>query len=812
MDVLLHDVRYAARSLRSGRLFAAVSVLTLSLGLGAVTALFAVVHAVLLDPIVPDQDRVVRVEKLDTERGGFPYPLSFPEFREWRDQSRSFEALAAVDHAATGVVPIGLAGEQPWSVRLAPVSAGFFGVVHRGAPLRGRWLQEADEEPGAEVAAVVSERLWRRAWGGDPALVGRRLSWAVDRTLVVVGIAPAALDYPLGTEVWAPATGVFDGRAGRFDARSRGFGQFELLGRLAPGVSREEARAELTVVHQRLAREFPDDYKPMPVVVEPVLDGVVGPSRRVLLVLSAAALLVFVIAGVNVAALLLMRAEGRRTEMAVRIALGASHGRLLRQTLTEGLLLAALGTVGGLLLARALLGLVQGLAPEDIPRLERAALDLRVLAFGGAAALVWVMALGTAPLWSQRRLLRAPGLERSSRGARPTRGLTLFTVAEVAAAVVVAVGAGLLVRTYGRLQAVDRGLEARDLSMLALRLPEERLRDPRALLAFYGQLLPQVESLPGVLSVSPVHLGPGTGTQGLSAPMVFEGQTNEEAQTNPWSTWEPVLPSYFRTLGIPIVRGRAFTDLDRRDGAPVAVVSEAVARRYWPGQDPLGKRLRVAPDPEFPWVTVVGVAADTRYRELTKDWLTVYFAADQFFFFQASALVVRASAPLEAIVPAVRERIRALEPGATVESAATMESLLARELARPLAALAVAALFGLTAIALAAVGVYGVLSYEVQQRGRELAVRSAIGATPAHIFRAVVRRSLTVGAAGAATGLVLAASVTHTLRSLLFEVHPVDPAVFLTGAGILLGIVLLAAYVPARRAAATDPAVALRAE
>jgi putative ABC transport system permease protein len=811
MDVLLRDIRYAGRSLRRGGFFAALTILTLSLGIGVVTALFAVVSAVLLHPIVPDQDRVVRVSKLDTQRGDFPFPLSLPEFVAWREQSRSFEVLAAVDHAATGPVAIARDG-QVSAVQLAPVSADFFRVVHRGEPLHGRWFQPSDEEFGAEAVAVVSERFWRRASGGDPAFVGRRLSWAGDRTLLVVGVAPSTVDYPLDTAIWAPAATVFDGQARRFDARSRTFSQFELLGRLAPGVSLDQAHAELTVIHHRVAEAFPNDYRAMQVVVEPLLDTVVGNSRRVLFVLFAAAGLVFVIAGVNVAALLLMRASGRRAEMAVRVALGAGHGRLLRQTVTEGLVLAALASIGGLLVARALLSAVLWLAPGDVPRIEHAALDLRVLAFCVVAALAWVVTLGTVPVWGHRRLPRSPGVEHSFRGVRGTKGLLVFTTAEIAAAVVVAIGAGLLIRTFAHLQAIERGFDSNNLLMVSLLLPEARQRDPRAMLAFYDQLLPHVEALPGVVSASPTHVGPGSGTLGLSAPMRFDGQTAQEARTNPWSTWEPVLPSYFRTLGIPIVRGRGFTDADRRDGAPVAIVSESVAYRYWPGQDPLGKRLQFVAAPDWPWVTVVGVVADTRYRELTRSWMTVYFPADQFFFFQSTSLLIRAASAPDALMPAILERVRTLEPGATLTSVALMDTLLARELARPLTALTVTGVFALMAIVLAAVGVYGVMSYEVRQRRHELAVRSAVGATPTDIFRAVVRRSLIVGAAGAAAGLVVAGSVTHTLRSLLYGVQPIDPGVFLTCAGVLLGAVFIAASFPARQAARTDPVVALRAE
>jgi putative ABC transport system permease protein len=297
--------------------------------------------------------------------------------------------------------------------------------------------------------------------------------------------------------------------------------------------------------------------------------------------------------------------------------------------------------------------------------------------------------------------------------------------------------------------------------------------------------------------------------------MFFEGQTPEDSKTNPYSTWEPVLPSYFRTLGIPILRGRAFTDADRGDGAPVAIVSESVAQRYWPGQDPIGKRLQFVYSTkagEWPWVTVVGIAADTRYRELTKSWMTVYFPADQFFFFQAASLVVRASSTTEALAPALLQAVRTIEPGATVASIAPMNTLLERELARPLTAMTVSGVFALIAIALAAVGVYGVMSYEVRQRRREIAVRSAIGATAAAIFNTVLRRSLLVGLAGAGIGLVLAGAVSRMLASLLYGIQPLDPFVFFIGAGVLLAVVVAAASLPARRAAAVDPIDALRSE
>ncbi len=336
-----------------------------------------------------------------------------------------------------------------------------------------------------------------------------------------------------------------------------------------------------------------------------------------------------------------------------------------------------------------------------------------------------------------------------------TAALRVFTIAEVAAAVVVAIAAGLLVRSLMQLQGINRGYDSGNMAVFRLLLPDARYQTARERLTFFERLVPSVASIPGVTSVSPVHLGPGTGAAGLSARMIFEGQTPEEAALNPWATWEPVMPAYFQTLGVPILSGRTVTGADGPDSARVAIVSEAVGQRYWPGQNPIGKRLKLTRDMD--WTTVVGVAADTRYRELTRSWMTVYFPAPQFFFFNPGSLVVRTTGRPEALVPAIQQTIRNQESQLAIESVASMEELAGRELSRPRTALTVASVFALMAIVLAAVGVYGVLSYDVSQRRQELAVRSALGASPSAVFRAVVRRSVAMGAIGAAVGLAVAA-------------------------------------------------------
>ena len=808
----MRDLLYALRGLRRSPLFTTMTVLTLSLGIGVLTALFAVVDAVILHPMADQQDRVVRIWGNDVVRGLSRVQGSYPEIKAWRDGGRSFERMAAIQYSDASALAIKI-GDQSDPVRVTPVSEGFFEVLSDAPPLYGRWIDSADEAQGADAVAVVSESFWRRVGGGDPAFVGRRLTRAGGgQSVRIIGVAPASVDYPLATDLWMPLAAFYGPfSSSTFDSNAPTFRQFHALARLRPGVSLPQAQAELAVIDRNWLAQFPN-VPATEVEVEPLLNAVLGNGRQILWFLFAAAGLVFVIAGVNVSALLLMRASARAREVAVRLALGASRLQLTRQTVTESLLLGMIGGVGGVLVAQASLAVVSWMGPEEIPRIDQAAIDLRVLAFSLGAALVWVLTFGTAPSWSRRARGATHALiqDFALRGARGTTALRVFTVAQVAAAVVVAVAAGLMVRTLMQLQAIDRGYDSGNMAVFRMLLPGSRYDTARQRLTLFEQLVPKVASVQGVASVSPVHMGPGTREAGLSAGLIFEGQTPEDARSNQWATWEPVMPGYFQTLGIPITTGRAFSTADGPDAAPVVIVSDAMARRYWPGEDPIGKRLKFIRTME--WTTVVGVAGDTRYRELTKSWLTVYFPAPQFFFFNPGALVVRTTQAPEPLIPAIRQTILNTDPDLALSSIATMDELAAKELSRPRTALTVASLFALLAIILAGVGVYGVLSYDVSQRCQELAVRSALGATPSDIFKTVVWRSTTMGAIGAVIGLGIAAVATRSLGALLYEVSPGDPAAFAVGAIALVAIVLAASYVPARRAAGADPAQVLRTD
>jgi putative ABC transport system permease protein len=804
---MLSDLRDAVRAFKRGGLSTVVTVATLAIGIGAVTALFAIVDAVLLAPVAADQDRLVRVWKVDTARGGSRFQIAYVEYRAWRDQTRSFVSLAAMLYADAGRAALTVDG-QPLPVSFTPVSPNFFTTLFDAPPLLGRWLDARDDGPGGEVPVVISEGLWRRAIKSDPAIVGRSFTFNGDRSFRVVGVAPESVQYPLMTEIWVPIGGYYDGRNGRFDANANRAWLFELVGRLDAGVSAAQASAELQVLHRQLAAQFPDDYSVMDVRMQPLVHAMVGNSRQVLWFLFAAAGLVFAIAGVNVAALLLMRSAQRRSELAMRIALGASAARLIRQAAVEAIVLAILASTAGLLVASLLMNGAQILSAHDVPRIQHAAINARVLLFCSLASVGWVLVLGMSPVWAYRRLEVAGMWTRSVSALHSSLGLRVFLVAEIAAAVIVTIAATLLVRSFAQLQGIDRGYDRDNLAVMSLMLPASHYPDPPSRLAGYERLFAALREIPGVISSTSVHMRPGSGDVGLSAPMRFEGQTEEEAGRNQWATWEPAPPAFFETLGITIIRGRPISEHDTAQSAPVVVVSEAMASRYWPGQDPIGKRLKITKSAG--WSTVVGVARDMRYRELTKAWLTAYFPARQFFFFAPDTLVVRTAGPPDVFSPQIQQAIRATVPVAAIDDVTTMREQSERELSRPRTALAVAALFAFVAIVLAAVGVYAVVAYDVRQRRKEFAVRAALGARAARISGDVTRQSLGLAIVGLLAGLGGAFIGTRALTTLLYQVDPVDPWAFATGAIALLAIVGMASYPAARRAAMSDPAAVLR--
>ena len=803
----MSDLRFAVRGLVRRPVAAAVAVATLSLGLASVTVLYAVTDAVLLRPIGDGDSRLVRIWKDDVERGGgLLFPISYPEYRVWEDEATSFDALAAINYADGATTAVFVDGE-PVTANRVLASAGLLDVV--GArPAYGRLLEAGDDVEGAELVAVVSHRFWRRV-SGDPAFVGRRLSFPGDAPFTVVGVLQPDVTYPVDADIWFPLVPAFtrDPDAALDSPRTR---QFHVVGRLAPDVSIGRARSELAVIHERLSAAYPEDYPRMPIVATPLVDTVVGHVRPTLVLLLAGAALVFLVAGANVALLLLMRAESRRVEMAVRSALGATRGQLLRQTVIEALVLGVAGVGGALLLGRGLLALTSVIDPAQVPRIDETSLSPQVMAFTVVAMTAWVLAFGTAPAW-QTRVGKLRGFL-AHRSAEPSRGagrrLQAMAAAQIAFAVVVLVSAGLLSRSLWQLQSIDRGLASDGVVTARIYLPWQRYGTPDEVRAFYERAVEAVERLPGVTSAAPFHLPPGTGTTGLSSPFQFEGQTPDEAAANEWANWDIATPRYFETMGIPIVSGRAFARTDTAAAQRVAIVSESAAARYWPGEEPIGKRVRLGP--RFEWTTVVGVAADLRYRELTNNWMTVYYPAAQSFHFDAGNLAIRTARPPATLLPTVRETIQAIEPAVPIDTLMPMDELLAAELARPRLAVRISIAFALVTLVLITVGLFGTVSFDARQRRVEMAIRSVLGASPHALRRLVAGRGLRMAAAGVVTGLAAAALGARALGSVFFGVEPLDPVTLATVCGGLVLLTGLACWIPARRAASTDPSEALR--
>ena len=801
------DLRFAVRGLVRRPLASAVAVATLSLGLASVTALFAVTDAVILQPVGDRDSRLVRVWKDDVERGGgLLFPISYPEYLVWKDEATGFGALAAINYA-DGATTAVLIDDEPVTTNRVLASAELLDVV--GArPAHGRLLEAADDVEGAELVAVVSHRFWLRV-SGDPAFVGRRLRFPGDTPFTVVGVLQPDVSYPVDADIWLPLVTVLarDPYATLDNPRAP---QFHVVGRLAPGVAIGQARSDLAVIHARLSAAYPEDYPRMPIVATPLVDTIVGHVRPTLTLLLAGAALVFLVAGANVAILLLMRAESRRVEMAVRSALGATRGQLLRQTVIEAAALGVAGVGGALIVGRGLLALTNVIDPGQVPRIDEASLGPGVMAFTVVAMTAWVLAFGTAPAW-QTRAARLRG-SLAHRSAEPARGagrrLQVMAAAQIAFAVVVLVSAGLLTRSLWQLQSIDRGLESDGVVTTRMVLPWQRYGTPDEVRAFYDRAVEAIERLPGVVSAAPFHLPPGTGTTGLSSPFQFEGQTPDESATNEWANWDIATPRYFETMGIPIVSGRAFARTDTADARRVAIVSESAAARYWPGEEPIGKRVRISP--RFEWATVVGIAADLRYRELTNHWMTVYYPATQSFHFQPGSLAIRTGRPPSTLLSAVRDTIRAVEPSIPIDTLTPMDELLAAELARPRLAVQLSIAFALVTLALITVGLFGTVSFDAGQRRVEMAIRSALGASPRALRRLVAGRGLRIAAAGVVTGLAATALGTRALAAVLFDVAPLDPVTLATVSGGLALLAVLACWIPARRAASTDPAEALR--
>jgi putative ABC transport system permease protein len=806
LDALRQDVRYAARSLRREPGFAGLATLTLALAIGVATAMFSVVNGVLLRPLpVADQERVMVMWGEQPARD-FPHmPMLHPMLEEYREGNRAFEMLAGIDY--NGAWPRAMQdGDVTVSIAGTWVTGDFFRVLGV-VPALGRILLPDDDIVGAAPAMVISHAFWQRHFGGDASAIGREFRWN-ERNFMVVGVMPRGFEYPRGAEFWTALGPI------RSEVMET---HLDLVGRLRPGVTVEGARGDLGAFLQRTDAERPPMLQGLRPVVTPLADLVVGEVRAALWILAAAVLLLVLIACGNVANLLLIRGSVRVRELAIRSALGADRRRIARQLLTESAVLAAVAGVAGTGIALiALRGLV-ALAPPQLPRLEAVRLDPVALGFALAATLLVGLLAGLAPaLWSAAGDANATlrGGARVGAGTAGVRRVRQGLVAgQVALALLVLVGAGLLLRSLANLQRAEMGFSGEGLVVATMSLPPGRFTERAEHLALLDRVVERVAALPGVGATSPVTRPPFSGKGGWDAPYTGEGQATEAREANPVLNLELAGPAYFEVLGVPILQGRAFSERDREDAAPVAIVSEAVARRTWPGEDPLGKRVKLGgPDSPMPWHTVVGVAAETRYRELVEPRPSIYIPIRQFGGPVPMSLGVRTEVDPAAVIPALRSALREVEPGLLLVEAMPLARLLDAPLAGPRFSAALLGVFATLALVLASVGIYGVMAAWVRQRQHEIGVRMALGAAAPDIRRLVLGQGLLLALAGAGIGVVAALAGTRLLAALLFGVSPTDPLTFAGVASVLLLVALAACYLPARRAARVDPMTSLRAE
>jgi predicted permease len=805
---LQQDLHAAHRLVWRARGFTAAAVLTLALGMAGTIVMFALIHGVLLRPLpVVDQDRLILAWKETHVSAEARYPFG----------NREIEAVAAAStllDSAAGVTRNGVArtvvtdrGVSHYA-NVALVTGGFFDVLGV-QPVLGRTLSMADDFDTAERVVVISSGYWQRRYGGARDVIGRRIALS-ERPSTVIGVMPPDLDYPSGVEMWTTTSSVpTDGPFG--DAARR---EVNLIGRLRPGVTLAQASSELTALSARVDAETPAvAARALTPVVRPFADVVVGDVRRTMIALFAAVVLVLLIACANVANLLLLRGETRRGELAVRIALGAGRGRIVRQVLAESVVLALLAGGVGLFVAWSSVQAIVALVPDGLPRVESVRIDQTVGVFAAAVAMAAALLSGLVPGLSVGVNLLSP-LHLDSRGIAvgATSGRRLLVVAQVALAVTVLAAAGLLIRSVLKLESIDLGLPAERLVLLDLHLPRAKYADRQRHARFLEDAMAGLEALPAIASATPINVAPFT-DRGWDVPRATaEGQSADDAVANPSLNLESIHPNYFATFEVPMLRGRAFTTADREGGAPVAIVSADLAAWLWPQQDPIGKRLKMSPPTAAAsWLEVVGVAADTRYRTVTTTRPTLYRPAPQFQM-TATMLVVRTSASLDLLVALAADRIRGIDPDVQIMRAAPFTALLDRPLARPRFSALLLSLFGITALLLAVVGLYAVIAASVRQRTREIAVRMALGATGADVRRLVLADALTLAVAGAIVGVMCAALASRLLRGLLYEVDPLDPLPLAGAAALLVAAAALASYAPLRRVARADVAPLLRSQ
>jgi putative ABC transport system permease protein len=797
-DEMFQDMRYGVRMMLKHKGFTAVAAFTLMLGIGANTAIFSVVNAVLLRPLpFPEPERLVWLRESHPPTNRPQSSVRLPNFLNWRSQNQVFAQMAAYREDGFNAQ----AGDEPKRLNGARVTVDFFATL--GAqPAIGRAFLPAEDAPGGDRAVILSHALWRQSFGGDPQLVGRQLK--VDgQAYTIVGVMPPGFSFPGNdAELWLPFA---------LDPKSdRGGHNLRVVGRLKPGATLDQARAEMETIAVRLDQAYPDTNKGWRVFMQPLSETISGQVRQPLYVLLGAVLFVLLIGCANVANLLLSRNAAREHELAIRAALGAGRGRIVRQLLTESLLLALLGGAGALLFASWGVEALKTLGPRDIPRLNEAALDLPVLGFTLVVALLTGLIFGMAPAWQHSRLNMNTAIKDGARmaGAGARRLRQLLAVLEIAFALLLLIGAGLMLKSFARLQQVAPGFDARGGLTMEINLAQAKYARGEQRVAFIQQVLEGLKTLPGVEFVGVTHRLPLRGNSGIG--FQIEGRPAPPPGQSIPVNWRSISPDYFRAMGAPLAAGRTFTEEEAWQKLSAVIINQTFQRRYWPDENPLGKRIKIGPAPD--WVTVVGVAADVKESGLNADTEAGLYLPYVIAPSPAITLVLRTGPEPLSLAGAASAAIRRVDSEQAVSKISTLEQLLSETVAQPRFNTGLLALFALLALLLAAVGIYGVMSYAVASRTQEIGLRMAMGAQARDVLKLVVGQGMRMVAFGLALGLLAALGLTRWLKTFLFGVEATDPLTYAVIAVLLAAVALLACYIPARRAAKVDPLVALRHE
>ena len=805
MDTFVQDLRYAARQLRARPGFTAAAVLALALGIGANTAMFSVVNAVLLQPLpFRDPEGLVVLYERNRSQGVEREQSAAETLDDWRRDARTLSGLVAWRHWGLTLTGQG----EPEDVSTIRASFNLFDVLGV-APALGRGFLPEEGQPGRHHVVVLSHGIWTQRFGADPRIVGRTLTLD-DSPHTVIGVMPAGFRFPddADVEAWMPL--VYE----RFEVRTRNQRMFEVLGRLAPDATLETARAELGTIAARLATTYPSTNTGWDVALLPAKEVATGEASEPLLVLLGAVTFVLLIACANVGNLFLARAADREREMAIRAALGAGRGRLVRQLLVESGLVGLIGAAGGVLLAVWGIDLVLAVAPDDLPGWNPVRIDGWVLGFALLLTALTTVITGLVPA----RALAAPdlggslkeGAGRATAHAGRTQLRRGLVILEMALAIVLLAGAGLLLKSFALLQRVDPGFNPARLLAATIYLPDHRYPDDFRQAAFYVDLLERVRVLPGVVSAGAVTTLPMSPV-GIDhdLPVVIEGRELPGTR-EPQADFRIASPGYFETMGIPVLRGRTLTEHDRADAPPVVVVNKVLVDQLLPGEDPIGKRIRYFR--AGPLAEIVGVVGQVHHRSLDAEPRPEIYISYRQLQYGSMTVVVRSGGDPLALAEPIKAAVFAADPVQPITEIATMDDLLHRSVAEPRFNTLLLGGFAALALVLAAIGIYGVVSYTVSRRTHEIGIRMALGARTVDVFRSVVGDGVRLAAIGTALGVLVALALGRALSSLLFQVSPHDPAVLALVALLLIGLAALACTVPARRATRVDPIVALRTE